>query len=272
MAEKVEEVLKVEPEVKKEEVKSEPELSETEKKAISMGWRPKDQWNGPDEEFTDAGEFIRRQPLFDRIEYQNKKLKNVEQALNQLTEHHSKVREQEYVRALKELKDLRKEAVKQGENEYALEMEEKIEELQTEYKKLPPIVANPPVTNEPTQEFQEWIKTNSWYMKDTEMHNDADDFADVYIKRSQREGKQINERDIFTHVNEKMRKAHPEKFENPARARPSAVSSGDQSGKPARNSFKLSPEQEEVAKSFERNGIMTRDKYIAEVKRLEGVE
>ena len=45
-----------------------PELSPIEQKAIQMGWRPKEQFEGDEEEFIDAKEFVRRQPLFDRIE------------------------------------------------------------------------------------------------------------------------------------------------------------------------------------------------------------
>ena len=52
-----------------------PTLSPIEEKAIQMGWRPKDQFEGDEEEFIDAKEFVRRQPLFDRIENQNKQLK-----------------------------------------------------------------------------------------------------------------------------------------------------------------------------------------------------
>ena len=68
-----------------------PELSPIEQKAISMGWRPKDQFEGDEEEFIDAKEFVRRQPLFDRIENQNKQLKNVTKALEALKVHYTRV-------------------------------------------------------------------------------------------------------------------------------------------------------------------------------------
>lgn len=249
-----------------------PEHTEIETKAMSMGWRPKDQWTGPEEEFTDAGEFVRRQPLFDKIEYQNKKIKNVELALNQLTEHHSRVRQIEYDRAINELKSIRKDAIREGHGEEALEAEERIDALKEEFSKLPPITKAAPTT-ESTPEFQEWVKTNSWYLQDVEMMNFADSLANGYIKKSQANGTIISERDIFNYVTPKVKNAYPEKFGNPNRERPSAVGVGDQNGKTVRkSSFQLSPEQEDVARSFERNGIMTREKYIAEVKKLEGVE
>lgn len=252
-------------------VETPPEHTEIETKAMAMGWRPKDQWTGPEEEFTDAGEFVRRQPLFDKIEYQNKKIKNVELALNQLTEHHSKVRQIEYDRAINELKSIRKDAIREGHGEEALEAEERIDALKEEFAKLPPITKA--TSNEPTPEFQTWVKDNNWYLQDKEMMDFADSLANSYIKRNQATGNIISERDIFSYVTGKVKTAYPDKFGNPNRERPSAVGVGDQNGKtPRKSSFQLSPEQEDVARSFERNGIMTREKYIAEVKKLEGIE
>lgn len=254
-------------EVKEPEVK---EHTETEKKAMGMGWRPKDQWNGPDEEFTDAGEFVRRQPLFDKIEYQSKKLKNIELTLTQLTEHHAKVRQTEYERALKELKEVRREAIKDGNAEQALVFEDRIEELEESHKKTEPVIVAPR-QNEPTSEFLTWVQTNQWYVKDSDMHDFADGVASAYIKRNEISGRSITEHDVFTHVTDKIKRAYPEQFGNPNRDRPGVVTNGDMNGRATKSTFKLTPEQEDVARSFEKSGVMTKAEYIAEIKKLEGV-
>ena len=98
-----------------------------EQKALDMGWRPKEQWDGPEEDFIDAKEFVRRQPLFEKIEHQNKALKQLEKAFEALKTHHTKVKESEYQRALKTLKEAKKEALREGETERALAYEEKID-------------------------------------------------------------------------------------------------------------------------------------------------
>src|SRR3990172_13012748 len=98
----IEEIKVVEPEVKVPEVVAEPETkepSEMEQRAMSMGWRPKDEWRGDEVDFIEAGEFVRRKPLFDKIDSTNKRLRDVEQSLNQLAHHHAQVKETEFQRA-----------------------------------------------------------------------------------------------------------------------------------------------------------------------------
>ena len=89
-------------------VEQESTLTSIEEKAISMGWRPKEQFEGDEEEFIDAKEFVRRQPLFDRIESQNKQLKNVTKALEALKTHYTRVEEAAVQKAINQLKAQRK--------------------------------------------------------------------------------------------------------------------------------------------------------------------
>lgn len=85
-----------------------PEVSPVEEKARDLGWKPKEEFHGDEEQFIDAGEFLRRKPLFDKIEHMGKELKETKKVLNLLQSHHSKVKETEYNRALAELKSERK--------------------------------------------------------------------------------------------------------------------------------------------------------------------
>ena len=70
-----------------EEVKT-PELTPIEQKAMEMGWRPKTEFEGEEDDFIDAKEFVRRKPLFDKIETQSRELKNVRKAIEALKEHY----------------------------------------------------------------------------------------------------------------------------------------------------------------------------------------
>jgi hypothetical protein len=104
------------------------------------------------------------------------------------------------------------------------------------------------------------------------MHDFADGTAASYIKRAQLSGKTITENSVFEHVLEKVKKAYPEKFDNPNRQRSSSVSAGDRNGKPGKGNFKLTDEEEKIAKNWERSGVMSRDEYIKELKEMRGVE
>ena len=72
---------------------SEPKHSEVELRAMEMGWRPKEEYNGDEENFIDAKEFVRRKPLFDKIEHQGKQIKAVTKALEALKTHYTRVEE-----------------------------------------------------------------------------------------------------------------------------------------------------------------------------------
>ena len=80
------------------------QLSPIEEKALEMGWRPQEEWDGEPEDFIDAKEFVRRQPLFDKIEQTTKALKDLKKGHEALIQHHLKVKETEYNRALETLK------------------------------------------------------------------------------------------------------------------------------------------------------------------------
>ena len=94
-----------------------PQVSEIEQRALDMGWRPREEFQGSDDDFIDAKEFVRRKPLFDKIEHSSKEIKELRKAFNALTEHYTKVKETEYNRALSSLKAARREAMTNGDGE-----------------------------------------------------------------------------------------------------------------------------------------------------------
>ena len=53
------------------------EHSPTELKAIESGWVPKEEFQGDEHKWVEAGEFLRRGELFKKIEDQGKQLKDV---------------------------------------------------------------------------------------------------------------------------------------------------------------------------------------------------
>jgi len=264
-----EEVKKEEVIVEKKEETKVPEHSEMEHRALGMGWRPKEEWKGEEDDFIDAKEFVRRKPLFDRIDSTGQRLKKVEEALNQLASHHQQVKEVEYQRALKELRLEKRSALKEGDTTTALELEDKMDEL-TEQRQQEVAEVKTQKSDGPSSDFVVWVKDNDWYLKDEEMHDFADGAANSYLHREKAKGHSLTEEMVFRHVLEKVKKAYPEKFENPNRQKASAVSSGDRSGKPAKSTYTLSEEEEAVAKNFEKQGIMTRDEYIKERKSIQG--
>jgi hypothetical protein len=263
-------------EVKKEEVKIEEpkQYTEVEQKALDQGWNP--DWSGSPDEFIDAAEFVRRKPLFDKIESQkrfyDRKLKDVETTLTQLAQHHTKVKEFEYQRAIKDLRMAKREALKEGDTTAVLAYEDKMEEItdthQKELQQLQIEQAKQP-QNQATQEFLDWVKQNSWYTSNEEMHDFAEGVAASYIRRGQASGNPPTEQALYAHVNEKVRKAYPEAFGNPNRERPATVVNGDRQGKGTPKAApKIPPEFEDVARNFEKNGVMSRAEYAKQLQEM----
>lgn len=251
------------------------EPSAIEQEAMSMGWNP-DKFKDDPDKYIDAKEFVRRKPLFDKIDSLSKRQKQTEQTLRDLAAHHQRVKEVEYQRALKTLRDEKRAALKEGDTVAALELEDRMEEMFTSHQEEVAELHRQQAMEQqrqqsgPTPEFQSWVRDNAWYLQDAEMHDFADGTAAAFIARAQANGTQLTEQEVFQYVKDKVKKAYPDKFENPNRQRPSTVGSGDKNqGKPTKG-YTLSAEEEQVARNFERQGIMTRAEYIKELEKTNG--
>lgn len=268
----------VETEVVKETQQQEAvELSETEQQAFKEGWRPKEQFNGEGSKWIPADEFMRRKPLFEKIDslksetyHTRKELSDVKKTLDTLAKHHQKVRETEYARAIDELKTQRRLAVEDKDMEAVEAIEEKMDATKEEKVAFEQQIKSEQKANvEPTPEFVTWVKDNSWYQTDKEMHDFADGIASTYLQRNPNSAPN----EVFEYVNKQTRRAFSENFESKDKktTRPSSVDSGTRetrSSNGREDDFKLSPEEDEVARKFEKSGIMTRKEYAAELKRL----
>ena len=264
-------------EVKELEGKTEPEVKTDpwEEKALSMGWNP-DKFDKEDENYIDAKEFVRRKPLFDKIEQTTKRLKTVEQSLDTLASHHQRVKDVEFQRALKTLRDEKRVALKEGDTVRALEYEDQMEELaiarQEEVQQAQQQAALEAQRQQtgPSPEFQSWVKYNDWYLSDGDMHDFADGAAAAFIQRAKVKGTQLTEQEVFSHVLDKIRKAYPEKFENQNRQRATTVGNGDRGAKATKGSFKPTFEQQQVARSFVKQGIFeSEQEYYKELQSIE---
>lgn len=257
-----EETLPVGQEQQTEQVEQ-PKADPYESKALEMGWRPKDEWDGPEEDFIDAKEFVRRQPLFEKIEHQSKAIKQIEKAFEALKTHHTKVKEAEYERALKTLKEARKEALREGETDRALAYEEKIEEVEEQKEAFDRDASAVHIPKEPEAhpDFVAWKQQNSWYSRDTELK----EFADTYGMSLARQGKDPKE--VLEAVAKRVKQAFPEKFRNPNRDKASAVEAPSRRAAQT-DSFEMSEDEVRIMKTIVRSGAMTEAEYRKELKRV----
>lgn len=258
-------------EVKIEEKVEEIKLTDVEQEAYADGWRPKEEFRGDEAKWVSAQEFMRRKPLFQKIDelksdgyHTKRELQEVKRTLNALAEHHKKVKETEYKRALADLQAKKVEAIEDRDGAAVVALDNQIDEIKAQQVELREQATEVAATPAPSAEYLNWVKDNAWYTTDPEMHDFADGVGGAYFRRNPH----LSANEVYEHVNKKVRQAFPEKFENPKRNQPAPVDGGNGEGRPATRgqSRRLSREEEEVISAFVSKGIMTREQYIKELE------
>lgn len=259
-----EEVLnqEIQPDTEQKEPSS---VDPIEQRAREMGWRPLEEFNGAEEDFIDAKEFVRRKPLFDKIEAQGKHLKQLTRALEDLKTHYTKVRETEFNRALQALRQERKEAVAAGDGEKFEQVDAQIKSFESAAAELKEEQNKPVIDESIPQEFQAWKTRNRWYDDDSDMR----DFADTIGLGYHNKGKSVTE--VLALVEKAVKKQFPEKFKNPNKesAPPVDVSKGTSRGRS--NDIELTDIERQMMNTLVRSGVMTKEEYLNDLRKVKGM-
>lgn len=235
-------------------------------RAMELGWRPQEEWTGAPEDFIDAKEFVRRQPLFEKIEHQSREMKALRAAFDAFKTHHSKVKEAEYNRALAALKTEKRRALSEGETERALVIEDKIDEIQEQKQQFETEAASVATQEvaQPRPEFVRWQQENTWYGKDRAMTAYADRLGVELANQG------YSPEEVLTRVTRDVRDEFKHKLTNPKRDRAGAVESGSRVGRSSEPEFQLSDDERRIMNRLVAAGGLTKEEYIKELKRVRG--
>lgn len=165
-------------ETKPEEVKSEWTPSETERKAMVMGWKPEHEHVGDKKLFKSAELYIKDGELYSYISNVNKKLSEQEKALETLNNLNAKIAEQAYKRGMQEAESKLQYAASIGDAKAAKEAADAMVNMEKPY------VA--PIDTRTTQQrdaeaFQSFTMRNStWWNDDTDLNLDMVNAAKKY--------------------------------------------------------------------------------------------
>lgn len=243
--------------------------SQYEVDAREMGWRPKDEWEGDPEKWRDAKEFVERGELYGKIDTMGRELKETKKALRMLQEHHTKVRETEYKRAVEELKALQKKHLEEGNSDGYIETTELLTDLRAEQKAREVVAEVTPKQQGVDPRFIEWVSENSWYEKNQEMR----DYADIIGQGYAAKNPGINPELVLKYVTKEVKSRFKDSFQNPNREKPTAVEGeNNKSAGRGKSSFELTDDERKVMNTFIRQGILTKEEYIEQVKQLRGVK
>lgn len=241
------------------------EHSPTELKAIESGWVPKEEFQGDEHKWVEAGEFLRRGELFKKIEDQGKQLKDVRSALNEMKKLNSQIQEVEYKRALDTLKAQKKAALEDGDADAVIAAEDRIDmvkEQQKEMQRQSPVAQSDEGSEHP--EFVAWTEQNNWYKSSTPMKA----FADALGQELARAGNSPSE--VLKKVAIEVRKEFPNKFRNPNQDKAGAVEGSSGRGVSSTARFTLSDEERSIMNKFVRQGVMSEKEYVEQLKKVRG--
>lgn len=246
------------------------ELSPIEQKALEMGWRPKDEFEGEEVDFIDAKEFVSRQPLFDKIAATNKQLKAARDALEAFKGHYTKVKQTEYERALKDLKVVQKQALADGDVDKFYAIEEQREAIEEEKDSFVQEQQNIQVDAPQVHpELQQWMSQNPWYESQPHMRVFADDISAKY--RGSVMAKTMTPAEVLKEIERAVRNEFPNKFRNPNKDKPSPVEGSSAKGSRPGKEPDLSEQERNIMNTLVRGGHITREKYLADLKAAKGL-
>lgn len=235
------------------------EPSPAEIEAREQGWVPKEDFQGEEHKWVDAAEFLRRGELFGKIESQSRELKEMRAVLSQFKGHHEKVQEAAYQRALKELREKKKEALVEGDADELLRVEDQIDAIKGDQAQMR-AAAQTQAPQQAHPVFVNWVNRNSWYDNNKPMRS----WADVRGAELQAEGKSAEE--VLRSLEREVREEFPKRFENPNRSKPGAVESPAGRGAGKNSTYNPSEIERSMAKKFVRSGLYKNEQeYYSEL-------
>lgn len=227
------------------------------RRAREAGWKPKEEYSGDVSKWVDAGEFLRRGELYDRIHVQSKELKEMRAVVDKLVAHNKQLDQAKAEERVSQLKAAKQMALEDGNTAAIVELDDQILQAREALRDAK-TATKQEIANDIPAEYYAFAEANPWYMKDRAMTA----FADAYGKELAEQGHSPSQ--IYSLVAKEVRKEFAHKFAPKPAAQ--TVESAKGSVNSAK-SIKFTPTAEEraVAEMFARNGVMTKDQYYKQL-------
>jgi hypothetical protein len=245
-----------------------PEYTEEETIAMARGWKPKEDWDGPEDDWKPAKAFNEYGELKEKLLEKEKEAKKLNKVVTLMKDHHLRVREAAYNDALKTLRAERQEALKADDFAKAEQIRDQIDDLKDRAYNEQPLPDHieeviEENTRDPDPAFFEFLDRNPWYKpggKD-EISKRADALGIALAQTNP----DMEFKDLIKLVEKDIRKLYPEKFTSPRQVVNEPGARGTGAG-PSSGKVKLSAEEAAVAKEFG----MTPEEYAKELKSYRG--
>lgn len=249
--------------------------SPVEAEARMFGWKPLEEFNGSPERWRDAEAFLEKgrqingflRKDFDKLRGEltarDTRIAALEESIQEFANYHKETEARAYQRAVVQLKNERKEALRMNDGERVVAIEEQMDELQeaSQKSKLAPRAVAPRASDEPDPAFVAWVDSNPWYKENRVLRSLTHDYAEE-LKRAE---PSLVGPAFLNKVKALVQENHPELFHNPERARPGAVAGGAET-RGSRSNGKtyhdLPAEAKAACDKFVAKGFLKREDYV----------
>lgn len=235
-----------------------PEISQSEQKARSRGWRPKDEYEGNPEDWLDHKTYLVKGELLDDISQKNRVIKALERKLGNVTDYVKGMDERNRKAAIEKLKEEQRAAVADGDTAAYDKYEEAIAEASKpgEHK-----LEDEPENTEPEirPELIEFKNRNNWFETD-------EDLTEYAMFRAERLLKKHDLNTTLSKIEAEVKQRFPEKFTNPNKKRAAVVMNGGQPSRTGKLKISdLTPEQRDVWNVLQHT--MTEEEYLKDLEK-----
>ena len=248
----------------------EPKLTPDEERAIALGWKPQDQWEGDKGDWVPAKFWLRYGDLEQQLIVSREENKHKEKVLKSMQGHYVRVKED----SVKEVRDIirrqKNEALKNQDYERVAELDAEAHVLEEGMKQKhnavdQEVIRDIQETPGPSPEFIAWNRMNPWYQAGSNdpLTQEADALAIGFTRKFPGAAPSA----VLQYVEDRIKRTFPEQF-RPATKAPAASPVDDGGGeartttsRSSKSSYTLSPAEKEAAARFG----MSEKEYAEEV-------
>ena len=183
------------------------QLNGTEQKAYDQGWRPKDDFEGPEDNWKSAKEYVRDGEFLATIKDLHQKVDSQKVDFDQRLENSNKLHEARKAREISDLKAQQRDAVMTSDTESYDDAQKQIEKLEEA-----PVEVKKSQTVDPV--ISEWESKNAWINDLTDERTPvAQGIWNQYIAKNPT----ASNAQAIAHIDERMGVLYPTKNSNPRR-------------------------------------------------------
>ena len=272
-------------ELQQEAPQEAPEASQFESEARAQGWVAAEEFRGSESDWVDAETFVRRgKEIMPILRKNNEKLlkelgeaRKIAEEARESAKEFREYQKQQFEKKtkdlegqLEQLKQAKRDAITQGDGDRAIAIDDAMDDLKEQRleakedlkaaeekaKEVPQFTQDPILNN--------WMEKNDWFGKDSRMTGVANGLG-VSLRQ---ENPNLNGQAFLDKLDSELQEMFPEKFgkkrtPNPMEGSPNGTARPSvSSGKKTYNN--LPPEAKAACDKFVKQGLMTKEAYVAE--------